>query len=718
MESISPKKKKRILKKKMRLKSRSPSKRPEFNHREYRPQDLIILERAARRIQAVFRGSQIRKHAKSISVFGRIRPLSPFESGQKCLVTEGTNIGVKSNIDGSKVKMLEFSHIFGPSALTGNVFHRLVEPMAQNVERGFNAILLIYGATGSGKTHTMKGEPNDPGLLVRTIMHFKSQKFDVSLSALEAYGYKTSKIGIYDLLCSQNMDSKNWKDKVTCLEPEKRARKVCMTHFKTDKIKETINKIFAASHFAPTGSNPRSSRGHIVFIVTVSDQKGERHFALVDLAGSEGISSLDKNFAAKFSFETLNQRRMEAGSINQGLTQLQVMMRELRENGKPTSCRGNGLRRILHNFWTNQTSTSILFTFSSSIDSTKASRATLKISSMARLVKIHIKSAKKFGNDTKAMLISKLESIIENQQAEILSLRAQLQKRRKKRSESPTFNAANEARDIILQIEAQTEPEPEDGGFVHKVRKERRRRLSTLIDQEHLKAIGTCLATMDELQEYASQARNQTLGTIQEKEEKNTISKKEQERHHLKKSAVQFGDTSIREIRQPPIEIHQVKNSFASRCPLKSSVWKRAQKGASKELEIFVETKHHKYQIHIENTETLDEWIRGDGLLLEKADSQSEKKTLRKWLLFAWGMVSLLLLTLIGFSSQIHKENIHRFADHDYYNLTQTAIYEKTIDDLEMRLRLFNGGRCGPRSCKARNHFEQSPVFMSSSNFE
>ena len=38
--------------------------------------------------------------------------------------------------------------------------------MIPGVLRGLNATIFAYGATGSGKTHSMVGTPTDPGLMV------------------------------------------------------------------------------------------------------------------------------------------------------------------------------------------------------------------------------------------------------------------------------------------------------------------------------------------------------------------------------------------------------------------------------------------------------------------------------------------------------------------------------------------------------------------------
>ena len=35
--------------------------------------------------------------------------------------------------------------------------------------KGFNATVFAYGATGSGKTYTMVGQPNNPGCMARAL---------------------------------------------------------------------------------------------------------------------------------------------------------------------------------------------------------------------------------------------------------------------------------------------------------------------------------------------------------------------------------------------------------------------------------------------------------------------------------------------------------------------------------------------------------------------
>lgn len=42
----------------------------------------------------------------------------------------------------------------------------MLQTLIPGVLRGLNATVFAYGATGSGKTHTMVGKPDDPGLMI------------------------------------------------------------------------------------------------------------------------------------------------------------------------------------------------------------------------------------------------------------------------------------------------------------------------------------------------------------------------------------------------------------------------------------------------------------------------------------------------------------------------------------------------------------------------
>ena len=53
--------------------------------------------------------------------------------------------------------------------LQEEVYGRTTKPLVENVLQGYNATVFAYGATGSGKTYTMVGQPNQPGCMARAL---------------------------------------------------------------------------------------------------------------------------------------------------------------------------------------------------------------------------------------------------------------------------------------------------------------------------------------------------------------------------------------------------------------------------------------------------------------------------------------------------------------------------------------------------------------------
>ena len=57
------------------------------------------------------------------------------------------------------------------------------------------------------------------------------------------------------------------------------------------------------------------------------------YFVMVDCAGSEGDSAFTPDYIAQVDKTTLMARRLEAGCINNGLSQLQIIFNELKQKG-------------------------------------------------------------------------------------------------------------------------------------------------------------------------------------------------------------------------------------------------------------------------------------------------------------------------------------------------------------------------------------------------
>lgn len=103
----------------------------------------------------------------------------------------------------TKEKKYCFDHAFGPDCTNKVVYAKSICSIISGVVQGLNATVFAYGSTGSGKTYTMVGTQDDPGLMVlslHTIFDLikkdkSSDEFEVSCSYLEVYNEV-----IYDLL--------------------------------------------------------------------------------------------------------------------------------------------------------------------------------------------------------------------------------------------------------------------------------------------------------------------------------------------------------------------------------------------------------------------------------------------------------------------------------------------------------------------------------------
>ena len=104
----------------------------------------------------------------------RVRPLSAAESARgavDCLsVTEGNKVFARDpdeKMGGRDYLRLQqfndhayqFDAAFGPESGSSEVYARLVRRVVTAVIDGYNGACFAYGATGSGKTHTMLGQP-------------------------------------------------------------------------------------------------------------------------------------------------------------------------------------------------------------------------------------------------------------------------------------------------------------------------------------------------------------------------------------------------------------------------------------------------------------------------------------------------------------------------------------------------------------------------------
>jgi kinesin family protein 18/19 len=62
-----------------------------------------------------------------------------------------------------------FDRIFDENASQGEVYEATTRTLLDSVLDGYNATVFAYGATGCGKTHTITGTAQQPGIIFLTM---------------------------------------------------------------------------------------------------------------------------------------------------------------------------------------------------------------------------------------------------------------------------------------------------------------------------------------------------------------------------------------------------------------------------------------------------------------------------------------------------------------------------------------------------------------------
>jgi kinesin family protein 18/19 len=88
-----------------------------------------------------------------------------------------------------------FDRVFDENITQGDVYEATTKNLLDSVLDGFNATVFAYGATGCGKTHTITGTAQQPGIIFLTMQELfekvgelQSEKAtEITLSYLEIY---------------------------------------------------------------------------------------------------------------------------------------------------------------------------------------------------------------------------------------------------------------------------------------------------------------------------------------------------------------------------------------------------------------------------------------------------------------------------------------------------------------------------------------------------
>jgi hypothetical protein len=262
--------------------------------------------------------------SENILVAVRLRPIK-----SRDFALETTNKVIEITKD-KNIHRYGFDFVFGSETSQVELFDKLVAGSIEWVLKGYNTTILAYGPSGSGKSFTIFGTPENRGIVPRAceLLFEKLPKDNVvKCSFLEIY-----RENIRDLFST----SSNVGVFVPSLQIKTNRTKGVYVDGLTEKYVSSSSEVLsfirdgmAFRVTSPTAINDTSSRSHAIFtlhIVQTLENGTELSSKLniVDLAGSENVG---KSKASGIKL-------LEAQQINKSLSSLGNVIFALTEKGR------------------------------------------------------------------------------------------------------------------------------------------------------------------------------------------------------------------------------------------------------------------------------------------------------------------------------------------------------------------------------------------------
>ncbi|MCL7035241.1 hypothetical protein MKW94_017913 [Papaver nudicaule] len=286
----------------------------------------------------------------NIRVFCRIRPLIEEKIvgyPESVVALDSSNVILK--LGKNKSRRYSFDKVFNPGSSQDEVFSE-VEPVIKSAVDGYNACIFAYGQTGTGKTFTMEGNHDCPGIVPRAIEELFKQAadsnhtFHITFSMLEIYmGH------LRDLLVPQQMRKPT--DLMTQslsiqTDPCGGVEIENLVEIRVSDFNQA-NKLYGLGSrlrsTASTNSNPTSSRSHCLIRISLTSfdaterRRETNKIWMVDLGGSERV----------LKTRTWGRRFEEGKAINLSLSALGDVISALQRRRPHVPFRNSKLTQVL-----------------------------------------------------------------------------------------------------------------------------------------------------------------------------------------------------------------------------------------------------------------------------------------------------------------------------------------------------------------------------------
>ena len=356
----------------------------------------------------------------------------------------------------SREQTYAFDFAFDKDCNQYTVFENSTKFLIDGVVNGYNATVFAYGATGAGKTYTMLGNDNNPGIMPLTLRElfnkvnsFNDREYKLKFWYLEIYNEN-----IRDLLkfMGRNISSNNLDNtdmNITSNEyldlredPEKGIIVNGITEININNSNDMLKILKRGNRNRTqeaTGANETSSRSHAILQVSIEYKDKNSgidveikfsKLSLIDLAGSERASATNNRGIRLIEGANINRSLLTLGNCINALCDA-----NMKGNKKPyIPYRDSKLTRLLKDSLGGNARTVMIANVSPSINTFEDTYNTLKYANRAKNIKTFV---------TRNVLtaqyhISNYVNIINNLKEEVSQLRQQLQM--KNGGNSNTYN--------------------------------------------------------------------------------------------------------------------------------------------------------------------------------------------------------------------------------------------------------------------------------------
>lgn len=297
-----------------------------------------------------------------MKVFARFRSLTEPEELLNYQVIDHHRLVVQHK---KQPLQYDFERVFDQTDDTETVFRHVVLPLIPHLLQGINVSVMLYGATGSGKTFTATS------LTTLTFQHLLTQlspETNTYLQYVQIYNEK-----ILDLLDETPKKIDIHANPLTGVVLKNAAK---LPFVGWDQLASLIEQGSHRKIMAETRCNAHSSRSHTSLMVTIEQNGVWSKVVLLDLAGSESVKASG----------VVERRLAEAKQINLSLSSLKGVICRLAEKAKFIPFRDSILTRMLSDTLGGNSLTAVVLTLSPLAHVWSETNSTLSFGSKAKRI--------------------------------------------------------------------------------------------------------------------------------------------------------------------------------------------------------------------------------------------------------------------------------------------------------------------------------------------